>query len=74
MVGLKRFVVASTLLGLVGACTPTSGAGIATEAEICRAWRDSLPSRSSSDTEQTRAEIGVSYDVQAAACPAFARF
>ena len=74
MVGLRKFVAASTLLVLAGACTPTTNVGIATEAEICRAWRDSLPSRSSSDTEQTRAEIGVSYDVQAAACPEFARF
>lgn len=74
MVGLKKFVAASMLLGLAGACTPTTGVATATEAEICRAWRDSLPSRSSRDTEQTRAEIGVSYDVQAAACPEFARF
>lgn len=74
MVELKRFVVASMLLGPVAGCTPTTDVATATEAEICRAWRDSLPSRSSGDTEQTRAEIGVSYDVQAAACPDFAKF
>ena len=74
MIALPKFAVASMLLVLAGACTPTTGAGIVTEAEICRAWRDSLPSRSSRDTEQTRAEIGVSYDVQAAACPDFPRF
>jgi dihydrodipicolinate synthase/N-acetylneuraminate lyase len=74
MVGLEKFVVASMLLGLAGACTPTTNVATATEAEICRAWRDSLPSRSSQDTETTRAEIGTAYDVQAAACPAFARF
>lgn len=74
MVGLKKFVVASMLLGLAAGCTPTTAGGIATEAEICRAWRDSLPSRSSQDTERTRAEIGTAYDVQAAACPEFARF
>ena len=74
MVGLKKFVVASMLLGLAGACTPTTGAATATEAEICRAWRGSLPSRSVQDSVQTRAEIGTAYDVQAAACPNFARF
>lgn len=46
----------------------------ATEAALCRAWRDSLPGRSRQDTAQTQAEIGTAYDVQAAACPAFARF
>jgi hypothetical protein len=45
-----------------------------TEASLCRAWRDSLPDRSRQDTQQTQAEIGHSYNVQAAACPAFARF
>lgn len=75
MVVLRKFAAASTLLVLAGACTPTTnGATAATEAEICRAWRDSLPTRSSRDTEQTRAEIGTAYDVQAAACPAFPRF
>lgn len=74
MVGLKKFVVASMLLGLAAGCTPTTGAGIATEAEICRAWRDSLPSRSVQDSVQTQTEIGLAYDVQAAACPEFAKF
>lgn len=46
----------------------------ATEAALCRAWRDSLPGRSRQDTQQTQAEIGTAYDVQAAACPDFARF
>ncbi len=74
MVGLKKFAAASMLPVLVAGCTPTTGVATATEAEICRAWRDSLPTRSSQDTEQTRAEIGRAYDVQAAACPEFARF
>ena len=46
----------------------------ATERELCIAWRDSLPTRSKSDTEETRAEIGRAYDVQAAACPSWKRF
>lgn len=52
---------------------PTPGA-TATEAALCRAWRDSLPGRSRQDTPQTQGEIGHAYDVQAAACPDFPRF
>lgn len=59
---------------LLSACVPTTPAATATEAEICRAWRDSLPTRSKSDTDQTQAEIGLAYDVQAAACPNWKRF
>jgi hypothetical protein len=47
------------------------GEATATERELCIAWRDSLPSRSTRDTEQTQIDIGVAYDVQSAACPAF---
>lgn len=71
--GLTAFATALTLLGAAAGCTTTSVA-TATEAELCRSWRDSLPSRSQRDTPETQAEIGVAYDVQAAACPEWKRF
>ena len=57
------------LLGV--ACTTNSPTSEATETEraLCEAWGQSLPSRSSWDTDVTRSEIGVSYDVFFAACP-----
>lgn len=70
---LRTFAIVS-MLCLLHACAMTTPAATATESEICRAWRDSLPSRSRSDTAQTRAEIGRAYDVQAAACPGAERF
>lgn len=76
--GRTKFVTALTALVLVAGCTPSQqiGADTATEVEreICIQWRDSLPTRSRSDTERTQAEIGVAYDVQALACPQWARF
>lgn len=41
----------------------------ATEAELCRSWGESLPTRSRSDTVQTRAEIQVGYADFLNACP-----
>ena len=66
---LARSVTLSLLLAAVAACSPTT-TSVATETERtqCREWRDSLPSRSKNDTEQTKAEIGTSYDVYLAAC------
>lgn len=60
--------------GILSACVPTTSGATATEAELCRQWRDSLPTRARQDTEQTQAEIGRAYDVQAAACPEWKRF
>lgn len=71
---LRASVIALTLPALAGCAAPRIGAATATERELCVAWRDSLPTRSKSDTEQTRAEIGRAYDVQAAACPNWKRF
>lgn len=73
MTALNRFAALLMLPALV-ACTPTMPAATATEAELCRQWRDSLPTRSRSDSAQTQAEIGAAYDVQAAACPEFRKF
>lgn len=66
---LKAFVIVSLMF--LSACAWTQPTLVATETEValCEAWRDSLPSRSRSDTEQTQAEIGVAYDKFLAACP-----
>lgn len=73
------FVTALIVLGLVAGCIPSPTIPVATvptevEREICLQWRDSLPTRSRSDTERTQQEIGYAYDVQALACPEWARF
>ncbi|MEQ8257999.1 MAG: hypothetical protein RH980_18290 [Roseovarius confluentis] len=76
MMSVRRICVAALMLsvgvGLAACATaPRMTAGTETERERCRAWRDSLPSRSSTDTAQTQDEIGVAYDVFLAACPGF---
>ena len=68
-----KFVTLLTALVVAAGCSPMTEA-TETEQALCEAWRDSLPSRSFSDTEKTQSEIGVAYDIQAAACPRFARF
>ena len=70
---LPRYVMLSMLPVAVAACNPMTG-GSETERALCEAWRDSLPTRSREDTDQTQNEIGLAYDVQAAACPRYARF
>lgn len=75
---MRKLMKSASVLTLCGvslsACVQTMPAATAIEAELCRQWRDSLPTRSRQDTEQTRGEIGRAYDVQAAACPKWARF
>lgn len=69
---LKKFGVALTpftLLGMVGCGTQTTPAVTETEYEVCRAWQNSLPTRSRSDTKQTQDEIGLGYDVFSATFP-----
>lgn len=62
-------ISAAGLLMLTAACaTPTTPEATETEAALCEAWRDSLPTRSRSDTDQTQAEIGRAYDVLEAVC------
>ena len=55
---------------LLAACAPVTvtSEGSATEQALCEAWRDSLPTRSHADTEQTQAEIGRAYDVVGVTC------
>jgi len=57
---------------VLSACAPSTTQATATEAELCRSWGESLPTRSRTDTAQTRAEIQVGYADFANACPAFA--
>jgi len=73
---LAKFVMLSTLLGATSGCvTLTTMAEVTeTERELCVSWRDSLPSRSRADTQLTRDEIGLAYDVHVAACPNYSRF
>lgn len=71
-----KSVTALIVLGLAAGCTQSREtiAAIETEREICIQWRDSLPTRSRSDTERTQQEIGYAYDVQGMVCPQWARF
>lgn len=65
--GLMIFAVA--LVTLMGCSTPRT---VATETEIeqCRAWKNSLPTRSRQDTQQTQDEIGAAYTAYDAVCAA----
>jgi len=58
----------------LGACapmpTPVGGTEQgAAEAELCRAWGASLPTRSRADTDVTQDRIEAGYEALAAACP-----
>lgn len=50
-------------------CSQTTAIGTKSEAEICLAWGDTLPTRSRSDTLQTQAEVGDNRAAFRAACP-----
>lgn len=71
MIGLMRFAAVSSVIAMSGCADTTTPAG-ATEAELCRQWGGSLPTRSRSDTAQTADEIQQGYATFAAACPAWA--
>ncbi|MDJ0826971.1 MAG: hypothetical protein QNJ16_15870 [Rhodobacter sp.] len=49
----------------------TDGTPGPTEAALCRAWGESLPTRSRSDTGRTAEEIEAGYTDFASACPDF---
>ncbi len=55
---------------ILTACAPMKAPGGATEDALCRAWGESLPTRSHADTPETIAEIGAAIADFAAACPA----
>ena len=65
---LKVFVALSSAICLTG-CESTRVTATATEAEICRQLGGALPTRSRSDTEQTRDEITDLYATYSLACP-----
>lgn len=65
---LKPFAAASLMVALTG-CAPSMMQATATEAELCRAWGESLPTRSRMDTAQTRMEIQIGYADFLNACP-----
>ena len=66
---MKTPLISAAALAMLTACTPTMTPDVtATTEALCDVWQDSLPSRSAQDTEQTRAEIGRSYDVFEAVC------
>ena len=67
----RHFAIVLILTGLIG-CAPTTTPVTATEAALCRAWGESLPSRSRADTAQTQAEIQLGYADFQNACPGFA--
>lgn len=53
---------------LLAGCSEMTREATETEKEICRAWAESLASRSGQDTPKTQSDVGKSYDVQAAVC------
>ena len=61
--------IAAILLVTLAGCAPPAFQATATEAELCRAWGESLPTRSRMDTAQTRMEIQIGYADFINACP-----
>jgi hypothetical protein len=53
---------------LTSGCANTMTQAGATETALCDEWRDSLPTRSRSDTTQTQDEIQVAIATHAAVC------
>lgn len=65
---LRLSIAASLTIALTG-CADLTTPGGATEEALCRAWGESLPTRSKSDTDQTAREIQTAYADFANACP-----
>jgi hypothetical protein len=68
MTGKGLMIFAAALVMLTGCQMQTTTGISATEAAMCDAWQDSLPTRSRSDTPETIAQIGRGYDVFEAVC------
>lgn len=68
MTGKGLMIFAAALVTLTGCQMQTTQEVSATEAAMCDAWQDSLPTRSRSDTPETIAQIGRAYDVFEAVC------
>lgn len=71
MTGAARLGLMIAFALLASGCATLNPTAEATETEraVCSGWGGSLPSRSRSDTQETRDEIGLAYDVFIAACP-----
>lgn len=68
---MKTLLLSATAFAILSGCSlipPPTPAVSETEKTLCEVWRESLPTRSRSDTEQTFAEIGEGYDAFEAAC------
>lgn len=70
---MKSVIASLTIALILTGCVPMTTPVTETETEgtLCRVWGESLSTRSRSDTEQTRDEIGEGYADFAAACPDF---
>lgn len=70
---MKLLMIFAALLtaASISGCERWTGAATATEAARCEIWGKSLPTRSRSDTEQTRDEIQRGYAAFSLACPEF---
>ncbi|WP_372605465.1 hypothetical protein [Actibacterium sp.] len=72
---MPRALTLPLMLLAIAACSPTlttdiaTDTGSATAAKICDEIGQSLPTRSRSDTQQTRDEITEAYAVFVAVCP-----
>ena len=69
----RKFVMRSGALAALvamAACSPIAPTpeSTATERELCRVWFDSIPTRSQSDTAQTRLEVQTAIDVWDEVC------
>lgn len=70
-----KFVVALSVICLPGCESLTTRVietETASEAELCRQWGAALPTRSRSDTQQTKDEIQQAYAAFSLACPGWA--
>lgn len=65
---LKTFAAGLALIALTS-CGNTMTQGGATENALCQLWGESLPTRSKSDTPQTKNEIQEAYADFVIACP-----
>lgn len=62
----------TALIGVfLAGCAPSMTQATATESEICRQWGQALPTRSRSDTEQTKLLIQSGYARFSLACPSW---
>ena len=67
---MKTRLIFALALGMLatGCARTVTPAATATEAALCDAWQDSLPTRSRADTVETQEQIGAAYDVFEAVC------